>query len=273
MKKIYLFAVIFAIAAGFATYFFVNGLQHNSAVTGVEEANVVIALKDIDADTVVKPEMFTTIRLPVTSITYGALVDAADVYGYVATEKIFRGEQVLAARLTDVGLRNGGAEYNGEYRLSYHLQEGTYAYTLQIASTDALANFIRKGDYINVYMNDPAEEVPMFRNVEVLAIGTYSDMKMSTAGTETLSYDLITVILTEEQLNKVIMYDNILNGNAVFNIALVPYAEGAELTTLPEKTVTKSNGDTKTVPSAEEPQTNRGRGEIVTEPPTTEKNN
>lgn len=264
MKKIYLFAVIFAIAAGFATYFFINGLQHNSVVTGVEEADVVVALRNIEKDTVVTPDMFTTVRLPVTAITYGTLARKTDVYGYVATEKILKGEQVLAAKLKNMSTASDGLEYNGEYRLSYHLEKGQLAYTLPVSEANAVGFFLRAGDYINIYSFDPTAPLPVLEKVEVLEVGVYTDKTLSMQGTPAATYSYITMALTEEQIENLLQFEL-----EQLKIALWSYTEGAELTTLPQKTLTLPDGEKKTVPSEEEPLTNRGMGEVMTEPPTT----
>ena len=88
MKKIYLFAAIFALIAGVATFFFARSLSDSAKTENVESANVVIALQDIEPDMVVTPSMFETVNLPVSAVTYGTLVNAYDIDGYVAAEKI-----------------------------------------------------------------------------------------------------------------------------------------------------------------------------------------
>ena len=259
MRKIYLFAVIFALIAGFATYFFVNSLQHNSAVTGVQEADVVVALVDIEKDTIVTPDMFQVITLPVSSITYGTLVDAKEVNGFVATETIRKGEQVLASKLTDLREGDTNLESNGEYRLSYHLGGGKYAYTITVGETNAVAFFLRAGDYINIYdtMEEEAKN-PILKNIPVLEVGTYSDHKMVHSGVETTTYALLTLSVTEKQI------ETLISVSERMRIALAPYAEGASLTTITTVPVTEEDGSVK------EPQTNYGMGEITTAPPTTE---
>lgn len=275
MKKIYLFAVIFALIAGFSTYFFVNGLQHNSAITGVAEADVVIALQDIEPDTVIKSEMLKVVRLPESSITYGTAVKVSDIEGWVVTEKIFKGEQVQISKLTKIDSKaeRNDLEYDGEYRLSYHIEKGHYAVTISVANTDAVGYFIRRGDYINVFLdehwNKIPTDVPFLRNVKVLELGTYADHKANAEGIETTNYDWITVSLTEAQIKKLLPYENEHSEGVHFLVALVPYAEGAELTTVPEKTTVNENGETITVPRVEEPVTNRGMGEVQAETTTT----
>ncbi len=264
MKKIYLFAVIFALITGFATYFFVDGLKHNANITGEAESDVVIALQNIDEDTVVTPSMFEVLRLPVSSISYGTVCNISDIDGFVVTEKIFKGEQVLAAKLTQPGKNGNGLEYNGEYRLSYRLENGNYAYSFAVDAKDAVSYFVRRGDYINIY--HVSSDKPVMRNVRVIETGTYSDKKASLSGTETTSYDMVTVSLTEKQLAEFMKYDD-----GLFSVVLVSYAEGAQLTTLPEKTTVNENGETVTVPRVEEPVTNYGMGEVQTTTTTTAK--
>ncbi len=271
MRKIYLFAVIFALIAGVATYFFVNSLQHNSAVTGVQEADVLIALKDIEQDTIVTPDMFQVVRLPVSSITYGTLVNPQEVNGYMATETIRKGEQVLASKLTDLREDDTGLESNGEYRLSYHLGEGKYAYTIMVNDIDSVAYFLRAGDYINIYnQKEDAAKNPVLKNILVLEVGTYSDRKMVNSGVETTTYSVLTLSLTEKEIETLLGPDDQMDVDDDLRIVLVPYAEGASLTTLPAEPVTDADGNVVKEDSLKEPQTNYGMGEITTAPPTTE---
>ena len=281
MKKIYLFAIIFALLAGFSTWFFVNSLKHNSAITGIEENQVLIALQDIEKDTVLTPDMFKEVTVPRSGITYGTLVNAYDVNGYVAAQRISKGEQVLASKIVLYGEEGNGLDYTGEYRLSYNLGEGKYAYTISVESTDTVARFIRRGDYVNIYVNGAVHAAhgdnsnttgygPFLQNIKVLEIGTYSDRVASETGTVTIEYDLLTLELTGEQVEDIIQYNNsALAGDVGFNVVLVPYVEGAEITTLPEPTTVNENGETVTVPRVAEPATNYGMGEIMTDPPVT----
>ena len=267
MRKIYLFAVIFALIAGVATYFFVNSLQHNSAVTGVQEADVVIAVMDIEKDAIVTPDMFQVVKLPVSSITYGTLLDANEVNGFMATETIRKGEQVLASKLTDLREGDTNLESNGEYRLSYHLGAGEYAYTITVSETNSIGCFLRSGDYIDIFTNRVAAETqnPILKNIPVLFVGTYSDQKMTKSGVETTTYSLLTLCVTQKQIG------TLINAGDNIRVALVPYAEGASLTTVPStEPATDEEGSTVKEESLKEPHTNYGMGEITTAPPTTE---
>lgn len=259
MKKIYLFAAIFALLAGISTYFFANTLQKSTAEKGVEEANVVIALQDIEPDTVVTPEMFKVESLPVSAITYGTVVNPNEINGYVAAERISKGEQVLATKLIRIGEKTNLREANGEYRLSYHLDDGNYAYTIAVESEDAVAYFIRKGDYINAYSS--AVDEPVLQNVKVLEIGSYSDHKLAGTGTETSEYTLLTLSLKEEQIKEFLKFKEEHSADGSYHVVLVPYIEGAQI------------DDAEFADSGEEgegeiatPETNQAMGELVSDP-------
>ena len=90
MKKIYLIAMVIALAAGLATYFFANELKTSKIVTGVNEATVVIALEDIDENTILTADMFQAVKLPQTSVSFGTVADVNDVIGYMTSVKILR---------------------------------------------------------------------------------------------------------------------------------------------------------------------------------------
>ena len=123
MKKIYLIAAVIAIVAGLATYFFATELQTSKIVTGVDEATVLIALEDIDKDTILTKEMFQQVNLPVNAVSFGTVCNIEDIVGYMTTENIFKGEQLMARKLAPVG------QENAKDRLSYQLANGMYAYT------------------------------------------------------------------------------------------------------------------------------------------------
>ena len=260
MKKIYLFAAIFALVAGVATFFFAKSLSNTAKEDSVESANVVIALQDIEPDTVVSPDMFETVNLPVSAITYGTLVNADDVNGYVAAEKISKGEQVLAAKLIKVGEKTNLRETKGDYRLSYHLEKGNYAYTFAVSDVNSVAYFVRRGDYINAYAGD--EEEPVVKNVRVLEVGTYSDHKLMSAGTPVDAYALLTVSVTEEQIHQLMEYGE------VSHIVLVPYAEGVgiedEVTDAEGNAADKAKDEKEDDSEIDAPETNYASGEITT---------
>lgn len=252
MKKIYLIAVVIALAAGLATYFFANELKTSKIVTGVDEATVLVALQDIDENTILTADMFQAVKMPVTAASFGTVSNVNDIIGYMSGVKIFKGEQLMTSKLIPVG------EENAKERLSYQLPDGMYAYTISVEIENGVAFFIKEYDRINIYDKGLASAEPALKNVPVIKLSDYSANIQQDNGTEITSYAVITLALTKEQIPKIMSIGSP-------RVVLVSYVEAYSLADdiaaagVPED-------------QPEEPQTNYGMGEITTTPPTTESN-
>ena len=252
MKKIYLIAAVIALVAGFATYFFAMELKTSKIVTGVDEATVLIAVQDIDENTILTKEMFQEIKLPQTAVSYGTISDVKDIIGYMSTDKILRGEQLMARKVTLVG------DEKAEERLSYELGNGMYAYTLNVGIENGIGYFLKENDKVNIYNAAAPASEPVLENIPVIRISNYPANIQQDAGVEITSFAEVTFVLTKEQIPKLMA----LNG--AIRMVLVPYAEGHSLVDdLANASVPEDRND--------EPQTNYGMGEITTAPPETAK--
>lgn len=253
MKKIYLIAAVIALAAGVATYFFALELKSSKVVTGVDKASVVVAVQDIEENSVLTEDMFSQVELPVTAVTYGTVCNIKDVVGYMATDKILAGEQLMVRKIALVG-----DEISDDGRLSYQLENGMYAYTISVLIENAVANFIRENDRINIYAPMSAE--PVLENIPVLKIGDYSANVLEESGTEIVTYSVVTVALTKEQIPVMLQHDATDDDvkNAPFRIVLVSYAEGHGIADEIDAVRTSEQRN-------EVPETNYGMGKIAKE--------
>lgn len=251
MKKIYLIAAVIALAAGVATYFFANELKTSKIVTGVDEATVLIAIDDIDKDTILTKEMFQETKLPMNAVSYGTVCNINDVIGFMATDKIYAGEQLMVRKIAMIG------NENAKGRLSYELSNGMYAYTITLDPANTLGYFVKEGDKVNFYNIASPSVAPVLENVPVLKIGDYTANKQQEAGVEITTYTVITVALSKEQIPKFLQIQD------SYRIVLVSYEEGHNLSDDIENAAPPSD-------QKPEPQTNYGMGEITTAPPTTE---
>lgn len=247
MKKIYLIAAIVAIVAGFATYFFASELKTSKIVTGVDEASVLIAIEDIKKDTVLTKEMFQTVKLPVTSVSYGTLCDIKDVIGCMATENIYRGEQLMARKVEPVG------DEMADGRLSYELANGMYAYTISVEVENGVAFFIKEYDCINIYDKVSASAEPVLKNVPVIKLSDYTANIQQDSGTEITTYAVLTLTLTKDQIPKLMAVSNP-------RVVLVSHIESHSLA---DDIAAADIPEDRTG----EPKTNYGMGEITTAPP------
>lgn len=256
MKKIYLIAAVIALAAGVATYFFASELKTSKIVTGVDEATVLIAVDDIDENTVLTKEMFQEVKLPVTAVSYGTVCNINDVIGYMATDRILAGEQLMVRKIALIG------DESSDGRLSYQLANGMYAYTISVAIENGVGYFIKEDDRVNVYSELTQELV--LENIPVIKIGDYTANKQQDAGAEITTYTVVTLALTKEQIPKLMELENPDGSiDATYRIVLVSYAEGHALADdLAKASIPEERNSV--------PQTNYGMGEITTSPPATE---
>lgn len=258
MKKIYLIAVVIALAAGLATYFFANELKTSKIVTGVNEASVLIALEDINENTVLTEEMFQVVKLPETAVSYGTICNSKDVIGFMATDKIYKGEQLIARKITEIG--------NGEpkNRLSYELSNGMYGYSIFISSENAVSYFLKEYDYVNIYSTLSPSNEPLLEKVQVIRISDYVSNVQQETSVEITSYTIITLALTKEQIPKLMSVDSpdAQGSPENFRIVLVSHEESHGITDELNKVSIPDNRN-------KVPQTNYGMGEITTSPPTT----
>ena len=245
MKKIYLIAVVIALAAGLATYFFANELKTSKIVTGVDEAVVLIALQDIDENTILTADMFQEVTMPASGVSYGTVSKTADIVGYMAGMKILKGEQLMAAKLIPVG------EKSAEGRLSYQLENGMYAYTITVEIEDSVAYFIKEYDCINIYDKLSGSGTPVLENIPVIKISDYTANIQQDNGTEITSYSVLTLALTKDQIPKLMSIND-------YRIVLVSFVESQNM------------ADDIPADRNEKPQINNGMGEITTAPSETE---
>lgn len=250
MKKIYLIAAVIALVAGFATYFFASELKTSKIVTGVDEATVLIAVQDIKEDTILTKEMFQEIKLPQTAVSYGTMSNINDVIGYMATDEILKGEQLMARKIALIG------NEKAKGRLSYELGNGMYAYTMTVEIENAIAYFLKENDKVNIYNAAVPAAEPVLKNVPVIRISNYPANIQQNSGVEITSFAEVTFVLSKDQIPKLMA----LNG--AIRMVLVPYAEAHGLVDdIQNAQVPESRNEV--------PVTNYGMGEITTAPPTT----
>ncbi len=255
MKKIYLIAAVAALAVGVATYLFASELKATKTEPPVaeEKLKVLVAVEDIPQNTILTADMFETVNMPKSAVTYGTVSDANQVIGFMSTEKILKGEQVMARKIGIVG----GEKAQG--RLSYKLSNGKYAVTVLVDAQNAIAYALKEGDKVNVYSR-LTPEAPVLEKVMVLAIGDYTANVQQNSGIEIMSYAYVTLEVTKEQIPKLINVE----APEILRLVLVSHAESYEL-----------GAEMSSVPVAEnvnpEPVTNEGMGVVTAPPPTTEK--
>lgn len=193
MKKIYLFATIFAILTGLAVYNFAGALQRKSAAVNASTISVVAAARDIPENTLLTPEMVTTLQLPAGSEGRAA-TNASLVVGKITRYPLLTGEYILPDKLGDAA---GG----GESALSYSIEKGRRAISVSVDEVLGVSYYLTKGDHVDILcamnIGEKPASVTLVENVKVLALGT------ATATDKTKGYTTVTLSVTPAEALKI----------------------------------------------------------------------
>lgn len=214
MKKVILFALIAAIAAGALLYFYLDNLEQETVVEVVYE-DVLVAAVDIPAYSVITEDMLTLTQVPEGTAHPLAAHSSAEVVGNVTESLIVAGEEILPVKLKKQGEEESG--------MSYVVPEGKRAVTIAVDEVSGVAGFIQRGDYVDVIAfidirclkgvvddtgavvtEEPTNiETSLYvaQNVCVAAIGT--TMQSGAADSETELYESVTLFLTPEEALRV----------------------------------------------------------------------
>ena len=141
MKKIVVFALIAALCAGVLLYYYLGNLEQQKQVK-VEYDQVVVAATSIPAYTPITSEMVKFQQIPLGFAHPLAAHTIDEVVGYVTESALVEGEQILPAKLKQMGQTDSG--------LSYIVPEGMRAVTVAVDEVSGVAGFIQRGDYVDV---------------------------------------------------------------------------------------------------------------------------
>lgn len=141
MKKVVLFALVAALAAGALLYIYLGKLEQKNEVTVVYE-DVLVAAADIPAYSAITEEMVTVKQVPQGTSHPLAARTPAEAVGFVTENLIVEGEEILPVKLKQPGLTESG--------LSYVVPEGMRAITVPVDEISGVAGFIQRGDYVDV---------------------------------------------------------------------------------------------------------------------------
>lgn len=222
MKKIYLIAAVIALAAGVATYFFASELKKDNTqetTVAAEMQTVLVAKEDIPQNTMLTAEMFEEKQIPKDASVYGAVSNVDEVIGFMSTENILAGEQLMVRKIGMVG------DEKAIGRLSYRLPDGKYAVTIRVDDRNGVAYALKEGDKVNIY-DLLMPDAPVLEKITVLVIGDYTANVQQDDGIEIMSFTTVTLELTKEQIPKVLKIENPPNGNNDnLRLVLVSHAE------------------------------------------------
>lgn len=200
-KRILLIGVIL----GLITVFFLN--RYIQSINKVEEAaaatsytEVVVAQRSIPEHTVITEDMVKIQSIAEDAVHPDAITTKDKVVGGISKSEIINGEQVLSGRVVNA---------DSDASLSYWIPENMRAITIPVNEVSGVANYISKGDRIDILVTYQMEvlqpdgeekNIPFtftqLQNIEVVELGALKPPS------DTESYDQpnsITILVNPQQ--------------------------------------------------------------------------
>lgn len=201
MKKVYLIAVIFALIAGFATYFFASEIDKKTTIKDADTVEIIVPVADMAKNTTITEDMFADEA----GVFQKKTVVADDVTGDVATDKkqlinqvtvdpLYANEPINVKRLESID--------GSDVALSLKLPKGRVAYSFNAASVTSVDGYINEGDKVDVlvYDGNKKKSKVAYKNLPILRVSTATASKNASAsGTALTEYSTLTVVVTEKQ--------------------------------------------------------------------------
>lgn len=202
MKKVYLIAVIFALVAGFATYFFASEIDKKTTIKDADTVTVYVPVNDMPKNSTITQDMFEQdAGYFVTKTVVSADVDTEnvatqqeDLVDKVTVETLYANEPINKKRLEDV---NGA-----DVALSLKLPKGKVAYSFSAGSVTSVDGYISEGDTVDVlvYDGEKGKAKVAYKNLPILRVSTATASKNASAsGSAITDYSTLTVPVTEKQ--------------------------------------------------------------------------
>lgn len=173
-KLIFLLAVVFGLATAVMVFLYIGQVKEEVAQT--EFVNVMVAAKDLPADTLLKAEMVTTKKIPAQYKHPKETVNSKELVGKILITPITAGESIMINQVYDSKDKKKG--------LAYLVPVGKRAITVKVDSVSGLAGLVRPGDRVDVLATvsaDQAYTILPIQDVEVLAVNKYMDPNLNIA--------------------------------------------------------------------------------------------
>lgn len=202
MKKVYLIAVVFALIAGFATYFFASEIDKKTTIKDADTVEVIVPVNDMSQNSSITEEMFaedagvfTKKTVVAADVNIETVVTEQDqLIGKVTIDPLYAGEPINIKRIEALD--------GADVALSLKLPKGKVAYSFNAASVTSVDGYINEGDKVDVlvYDGNKKKSKVAYKNLPILRVSTATASKNASAsGTALTEYSTLTVVVTEKQ--------------------------------------------------------------------------
>ena len=223
MKKVYLIAVVFALIAGFATYFFASEIDKKTTIKDADTVEVIVPVNDMSQNSSITEEMFaedagvftkkTVVAADVNTET--VVTEQDQLIGKVTIDPLYAGEPINIKRIEDLG--------GADVALSLKLPKGKVAYSFNAGSVTSVDGYIREGDTVDVIVYEEKDgngksEVK-YKDLKILRVSNAQDsVTASQSGQPLNAYSTLTVEVTKDEALQ--LYD--IEQNYTYKLILNP---------------------------------------------------
>lgn len=210
MKKVYLIAVIFALIAGFATYFFASEIDKKTTIKDADTVAIIVPVADMAKNTTITEDMFAdeagvfeTKTVVADDVTGDVATDKKQLIDQVTVDPLYANEPINVKRLESID--------GSDVALSLKLPKGRVAYSFNAASVIGADGYISEGDTVDVLVYDGESQKSKiaYKNLEILRVSTATASKTaSESGKAVTDYNTLTVSVTEKQALKLYKIEN-----------------------------------------------------------------
>ncbi len=218
MKKVYLIAVVIALMAGFATFFFASEINKKTTIKDADTVQIIVPVEDIASNTSITEEMFaedagafTTKTVLAENTTENTVTSQEDLIGKVTVDPLYANEQINKLRLEDID--------GADVALSLKLPKGKVAYSFSAGSVTSVDGYINEGDTVDVIVYETGEPdgsgkpngtaTVKYRDLKILRVSTNKAYQTASAsGTTVNEYSTLTVEVTEKQALQLYKIEN-----------------------------------------------------------------
>lgn len=210
MKKVYLIAVIFALIAGFATYFFATEIDKKTTIKDADTVAVIVPVEDMPKNSTITEEMFAedagvfaTKTVVADDVTGDVATDKEQLINQVTVDPLYANEPINTKRLESID--------GSDVALSIKLPKGKVAYSFTAGSVTGADGYISEGDTVDVLVYDSQKKTSRiaYKDLEILRVSTATASKSaSESGKAVTDYNTLTVSVTEKQALKLYKIEN-----------------------------------------------------------------
>ena len=145
MKKIKIIAIVAALLVGIGMYSFLTELAKPKENP---KTAVLVAAFDIEANTLITKEMLVVREIDNNYVHPDSVTSMDAAVGYLMGSQVYAGEQILGSRLVPVGENRDTVK-----DLSYRVDEGMRAISINVTDSSGVANMLRAGDHIDIIIS------------------------------------------------------------------------------------------------------------------------